>query len=150
MTARESIQKLFHLLNTVGLPKESIHLAETRLSSLEEHLTALESRNAHLNDENEKLKIQLKCLQPQTDEISQDTIRVLKLLFERAHDISANDISTAFKWKQGIADYHIDVLLRKRFIRDSSVGMQTPFGSSVLSFGLTTLGRRYIIQYMDV
>jgi len=150
MTARESIKNLFHLLSTVGLPKESIHLLETRLSSLEGHLTTLESQNAHLKDENEKLKIQVKCLQPQSDEISKDTIRVLKLLFERARDISADDISTAFKWKQGIADYHIDVLLRRRFIRESSMGMETPFGSSVLSFGLTTLGRRYIIQYTDV
>jgi predicted nucleic acid-binding Zn-ribbon protein len=150
MSARDTIKKLFQLVNDIGLPKESVHLLETRLSSLDEQLATLESQNAHLNDENEKLKIQVKCLQPQTDEMSKDTVRLLKLLFERAHDISADDISTAFKWKRVIADYHIDVLMRKRFIRESSVGMQTPFGSSVPLFGLTTLGRRYIIQYTDV
>jgi cell division protein FtsB len=150
MTARDSIKKLLHLVNTVGLPKESTHVLETKISTLDEQVAALESENARLKDENEKLKIQVTCLQPQTEEISKDTIRVLKLLFERAHDTSVDDISTAFKWKQGVADYHIDVLLKKRFIRESSVGMQTAFGSSVPKFGLTTLGRRYIIQFTDV
>jgi hypothetical protein len=150
MTARDYVKKMLHLVNTVGLPKEAIHGLETKLLSLEEEVMILENENTRLKDENEKLKIQVKCLQPQTEEISKDTIRVLKHLFERAGDTSANDISKAFKWKQGVTDYHIEVLLKKRFIREYSVGMQTAFGSSELKFGLTTLGRRFIIQYTDV
>jgi hypothetical protein len=150
MTARDSIKKLLHLVSTLELPKETIHILETKLSSLEEQVMVLENENNRLKDENEKLKIQVKCLQPQTEEISKDTVRVMKLLFERASDISTDDISSAFKWKQGVTDYHIDVLLKKRFIRESSVGMQTPFGSSIKKFGLTTLGRRFIIQFADI
>jgi predicted nuclease with TOPRIM domain len=150
MTARDSIKKLHQQLNTIGLPKESMYVLETKLSSLEEQIMMLENENTRLKDENEKLKIQVKCLQPQTEEISNDTIRIMKLLFERANEISADDISTAFKWKLGVADYHIEVLLKKRFIREASVGMQTAFGSSVPRYSLTTLGRRYIIQFADV
>jgi predicted nuclease with TOPRIM domain len=150
MTARDTIKKILHLVNTVGLPKETIYALETKLSSLEEQVMMLQSESTRLKDENEKLKIQVKCLQPQTEEISKDTIRVMKLLFERADDISADYISKAFKRKQGVVDYHIDVLLKKRFIRESSVGMETPFGSSMPKIGLTTLGRRYIIQFADV
>ena len=150
MTAGDSVKKLLHFVNAVGLPKEVIQALETKLSVLEEQVAALENENTRLKEENERLKIQLKCLQPQSEEISKDTIRVLKFLFDQAKDTSADDITTAFKWKQGVSDYHIDVLLRKRFIRESSVGMQTSFGSSVPKFGLTTLGRRYIIQYTDV
>jgi hypothetical protein len=148
MTARDSLKRLAHLVNTAGLPKEVAHTIETKLALLDDQIAALESDIARLKEENEKMKIQVTCLQPQTEEVSKETIQVLKLFFERAQDISAEDVSIAFKWKQSIGDYHIDVLLKKRFIRESSIKMHTAFGSSISKFGLTTLGRRYIIQYM--
>ena len=150
MTARDSIKKIVQLVSTAGLPKETVNALETKLSSLEDQVMMMENENARLKDEVEKLKVQLKCLQPQAEEMSQDTIRVMRLIFDRAKDVSAEDISTVFKWRQGVADYHIDALLKKRFIRESSMGMRTPFGSSVPKFGLTTLGRRFIIQYTDI
>jgi predicted nuclease with TOPRIM domain len=150
MTARDSIKKILQFLHSIELPKEALHVLETKLSSLEEHLVSRETENARLREEIEKLKIQVKCLQPQTEEISQDTIRVLRLLFDRAGGASADDISTMLQWKPDVVDYHLDVLLKKRFICESSLGMRTPFGASVQRFGLTTLGRRYIIQYVAV
>jgi predicted nuclease with TOPRIM domain len=150
MIVRDSLKKVAHLVNGSGLPKETVHLIESKLDVLTDQIAGLESENARLKDENEKLKIQVKCLQPQTEEVSKENIQVLKLFFERAQDISAEDVSTAFKWKQSVADYHIDVLLKKRFIRESSIKMHTPFGSSVSKFGLTTLGRRYIIQFAAI
>jgi predicted nuclease with TOPRIM domain len=147
MTVRDSLKRLIHLVKTAGLPSETLHVIETKLSSLEDQIVALENENSKLREESEKLKIQVKCLQPQSEEVSKDTIGVLKLFFERARDISAEDISKAFKWRQSVADYHVEVLLKKRFIRESTIGMQTAFGSSAMRYGLTTLGRRYIIQY---
>jgi Fic family protein len=148
MTALDTVKKVVHLVNTAGLAKEVVHLVETKLSSLTEQIMAMESEYAQLKAENEKLKVQIKCLQPQSEEVSQDTVGILKLFFERAQDISADEISAVFKWKPSVVEYHIDVLLKKRFIRESTIGMQTPFGSSVSKFGLTTLGRRYVIQYI--
>ena len=150
MTARDSIQKLFQILSSSGIPKEPLHILETKLTSLEEQVITLENEIKRLKSENEQLKVHLKCLEPQTEEISKDTIGILKLLFERAGDISADDISATFKWKQEVVDYHLDVLLKKRFIRESSLGMRTAFGSSLQTYGLTTLGRRYILQFADI
>jgi hypothetical protein len=151
MTALDTVKKVGHLVNTAGLAKEVVHLVETKLSLLlTEQIMAMESEYAHLEAENEKLKIQVKCLQPQSEEVSQDTVEILKLFLERGQDISADEISAVFKWKPSVVEYHIDVLLKKRFIRESTIGMQTPFGSSVSKFGLTTLGRRYVIQYIAI
>jgi hypothetical protein len=148
MTALDTVKKVVHLVNTAGLAKETVQLIEMRLSSLTGQIMAMESEYANLKAENEKLKIQIKCLQPQSEEIGPDTVKILKFFFEQAHDVSANEISAVFKWKPGVVEYHIDVLLKKRFIRESTIGMQTPFGASESKFGLTTLGRRYVIQYM--
>jgi hypothetical protein len=147
MTARDSLKRIIHLVKTTGLTSETIHGIETKLLSLEDQIVALENENSKLREETEKLKIQVKCFQPQSEEASKDTIGVLKLFFERAGDISPEDISKALKWKQSVVDYHVDVLLKKRYIRESTIGMQTAFGSSAMRYGLTTLGRRFIIQY---
>lgn len=149
MPARDSIKKALQAINAAALPRETKHVLETKLSSLEDQIIALENENHRLKAENERLKVHVQCLQPQTEEISQDTIRVLKFLFDRAGNTVAEDITRAFKWKQGAVDSHIGVLLKKRFIRESSMGMQTAFGSSQTRFGLTSLGRRYIIQFAD-
>jgi len=144
MSALDSINEVVCLMKTAGLTKESAQCIEMPLSSLAEQIKAMESECARLKAENEKLKMQITSLQPQGEEISHDTAEILKHFFEQAREISADEISAVFKWKQSVVDYHIDVLLNKRFIRESEKGMQTSSGAR---FGLTTLGRRYVVEY---
>ena len=148
MSVRESIASMVHLVNTAELPKATAQILETKLSLLTEQTTALENEISRLKDDNERLRIRVKCLEPQNEEISPETVAVLKLFFERASDLTPQDISAALNWKQSVADYHIEVLLKKRFIRETSLGMQTALGASVVKYGLTTLGRRYAVQYV--
>ena len=148
MNAHETAKEVVQLARNAGLKNEVIELLELKLSLLTEHITTLQGEKARVQSENEKLKIQLKCLEPKDEEPSHDTIGILKLFFDHAKDISVTDITTAVKWKQSVVDYHLDVLLKKRFIRESTLGLKTPFGSSESMFGLTTLGRRYVIQYL--
>ena len=150
MNSRDFIKGIVQFVNTAELPGETAYTIVAKLSLLDEHVAGLESENARLKDENEKLKIQIKCLQPEIEEVSKETIEVMKLFFERAQDISVDEVAKAFKWNQSVADYHLDVLLKKRFIRESSVRTQTIFGAGTARFGLTTLGRRYILQFLTV
>jgi hypothetical protein len=148
MNALETAKDVVRIARTAGLKKESLDVLELKLSLITEQMTALEGQNTSLKEENEKLKIQVKCLEPQPEEISPDTVGILKFFFEQARDVSTGEITAAVSWKQSVVDYHIDVLLKKRFIRETTLGMKTAFGSSETMFGLTTLGRRYAVQYL--
>ena len=148
MSALDTATEVVRMAKAAGLPRDTVELLESKLSLVMEQMAALEGQNIRLKEENETLKIQLKCLAPQGEEISQDTIGILKLFFERAKDISASEITAAVKWKHSVVDYHIDVLLKKRFIRETNLELKTAFGSSEKTFGLTTLGRRYVTQYL--
>jgi regulator of replication initiation timing len=149
MGALDTAIEAVRIAKTSGLAKAVVDRLEKKLSVLAEEVRTLQNENASLKVENERLQTRLKQLPAaHGDEISPDTKGILKLFFDRANDVSADEIAKAFGWKQSVADYHIDVLLKKRFIRESTLGMETPFGSSVSKFGLTTLGRRYIIEYM--
>jgi regulator of replication initiation timing len=148
MSALDTAIEVVRIAKTSGLAKEVVDRLEKKLSLLAEEVRTLQSEKASLKAENEKLKEQLKSPVAHSEEISRDTKAILKLFFDRANDVTADEISKSFKWKQSVADYHIDVLLKKRFIRETTLGMETPFGSSVSKFGLTTLGRRYVIEYI--
>ena len=63
------------------------------------------------------------------EELSGDTIKILRLFFDRAGEISTEEIIKLFGLKPSVADYHIDVLLKKKFIRETTAGIQTLFGS---------------------
>jgi Zn-finger domain-containing protein len=113
---------------------------------LTEQVAALESEYAHLKAENANLKMQLKLSSREGDELSRDTIKILKLFFDRAGDISTEEIVKSFNLKPSVADYHVDVLLKKKLIRETTAGMQTIFGLGASKFGLTSLGRRYVLE----
>jgi len=147
MGALDTIVEVIRIVKTTGLARV-VDQVEEKLSLLAEQVRTLQSENASLKAENEKFKEQLKHLSPQGDEISRDTKAMLKLFFDRGEDVSAGEISKSFQWQQSVADYHIDVLLKKRFIRETTLGMETPLGSSEAKYGLTTLGRRYVIEYV--
>lgn len=111
-----------------------------QVAVLEDECTGLKSENAHLKE-------QLKHFPQEGDALSQDTIKILKLLFDRANDVSMEEIIKLFHLKPSVADYHIDVLLKRKFIREASIGMRSVFGNSGVKFGLTLLGRRFVLEH---
>ena len=144
--AAETVKEIVRIAASAGLAKDTITLMEKKAASLTEQIATLESEYANLRSENANLRAQLRLLPEEGEELSRDTIKILKLFFDRACDISTEEILKSFNLKPSVGDYHIDVLLKKKFIRETTVGMQSIFGSSVSKFGLTTLGRRYILE----
>ena len=144
--AAETAKEFVRIAANAGLAKEAITLLETKAALLTEQVAALESEYDHLKAENASLKMQLQLSSREGDELSRDSIKILKLFFDRASDVSLEEIVKSFNLKPSVADYHIDVLLKKKLIRENTSGMQTVFGSGVPKFGLTTLGRRYVLE----
>jgi Fic family protein len=129
-----------------GLAKDAIALMEQKAAALTEQVAALEDEYASLRAENANLRAQLRLLPEEGEELSRDTIKILRLFFDRAGDVSVEEILKSFGFKPSVADYHIDVLLKKKFIRETTAGIQTLFGSNVSKFGLTSMGRRYVLE----
>jgi hypothetical protein len=144
--ASETVKEIVRIAASAGLAKDAIILLEKKAALLAEQVAALESEQARLRVENANLKAQLRLLPEEGEELSGDTVKILRLFFDRACDISTEEIVKSFGFKPSVADYHIDVLLKKKFIRETTAGIQTLFGSNVSKFGLTSLGRRYVLE----
>jgi Fic family protein len=144
--ATETVKDIVRIAANAGLAKDAIALMEKKAAALTEQIKTLDDEYASLRAENANLKAQLRLLPEEGEELSRDTIKILRLFFDHAGDISAEEIIKSFGFKPSVADYHIDVLLKKKFIRETAVGMQSIFGSSVSKFGLTSMGRRYVLE----
>ena len=144
--ATETVKDIVRIAANAGLAKDAVTLLEKKAAWLTEQVATLEFEYASLRAENANLKAQLRLLPEEGEELSRDTIKILRLFFDHAGDVSTEDILKSFHFKPSVADYHIDVLLKKKFIRETTVGMQSIFGSSASKFGLTSLGRRYVLE----
>jgi hypothetical protein len=145
--AAETVKEIVHIAASPGLAKDAITLLEKKAVLLAEQVAALESEQAGLRAENANLKAQLRLLPEEGEELSGDTKKILKLFCDRACDISTEEILKSFNLKPSVGDYHIDVLLKKKFIRETTSEMLEPSGFGVSKFGLTTLGRRYVLEH---
>jgi hypothetical protein len=144
--AAETVKEIVRIAANAGLAKDLIAIMEKKAAVLTEQITTLEDEYGSLRTENANLKAQLRLLPEEGEELSQDTIKILRLFFDHACDISTEEIIKSFGLKPSVADYHIDVLLKKKFVRETTVGMQSIFGSSASKFGLTSMGRRYVLE----
>jgi len=145
--AAETVKEIVRIAANAGLAKDAVTLMEKKAALLEEQIATLEYEYASLRAENANLKAQLNLAPEEGEELSRDTKKILKLFFDRASDISMEEILKSFNLKPSVGDYHIDVLLKKKFIRETTVGIQMQFGSSVSKFGLTSMGRRYVLEH---
>ncbi len=138
--AAETVKEIVQIAANAGLAKGVMTHLEKKAALLAEQVAALESEQASLREENANLKAQLRLLPEEGEELSGDTIKILKLFFDRASDVSMEVILKTFQLKPSVADYHIDVLLKKKFIRETTIGIQIPFGTRESKFGLTIHG----------
>jgi hypothetical protein len=146
IAAAETAREIVRVAANAGLAKDLIAIMEKKAAALAEQVAALEKEQAGLKAENANLRSQLRLLPEEGEELSGDTIKILRLFFDRAGDTSTEEIIKSFNFKPSVADYHIDVLLKKKFVRETTAGIQTLFGSNVSKFGLTPLGRRYVLE----
>lgn len=146
MGAYEMAKDAARLASTATLGKDVIDLLNAKLALLAEQAKTLEAENGTLKAENANLKAQLQHLQPKPSGLEDDTVKILKLFFDRAEDLNAPFIAQQFQMKPSVVDYHIDLLLQKRFIRQSRVGFDTYEGSSPSWFEIGSDGRAFIVK----
>jgi regulator of replication initiation timing len=156
MGATETIKEIVRTASTAGLAKDVIDLLQAKTTLIAEQVTALEKDNAalaqenttllrenrNLKLENENLQKQLQNSRPKDDEVSQKTKDILIYFFKRAKDVSDGEIANRFQMELSMASYHTDILLKKRFIEQFTIGYE----AGGATYGLTDKGRKYVVE----
>lgn len=153
MGAIDTAKEFVRIGSTAGLSKDVIDLLEKKAGLLAEQVTALEQENTTLLRENRQLKLenenfqkQLQHAQPKADELETKTREILKYIFQKGDDVGDQEIAARFRMGLNVAIYHIELLLKKRFLDQSVVGFSGFGGSSSAMFSLTDKGREYCVK----
>ena len=141
MSATDIAKDIVRIINTAALNKDVNDLLEKKLALLTEEMDSLRSKASHLEVENADLKTQLQRLQP-GDALPKETADVLQFFFDQGRELSIEEVAQRFHFQISLAEYHFDILRKRRFVR------QTRAGSALSScaYGLTQEGRAYVMQ----
>ena len=82
---------------------------------------------------------------PQTDVMSEDTLKVLRFFFYHEHDLSLEDIKLGFKLDTNGAENQMDELQKRGFIRQTTIAGT---GSDAACYALTSAGRAHAMKNM--
>ncbi len=145
---------------TLSLQSEQVAIAEKNSEFVTENLglkrKLLEMETSHAQaiivvqekHRTEISKIAASNARPKEDRLDETTEKILKYIFEQARDLSAPHIAYVFKMKQGVADFHINELGKKKFIQWCSFGFGGGFGAEPTApeFSITAEGQGYIVK----
>jgi len=153
MSAIDTAKEFVRLGSTVGLSKDVIDLLDKKavllaeqVATLEQENTTLLRENRNLKLENEKLNGQLQNARPK-GELSEQTTAILKSFFTNARELSEEEIARHFQIGQSIASYHLDILLKKRFIGNNApINFGGGGRSRMPKYEITSEGRAYCIE----
>jgi len=102
-------------VTTAGLSKDVIDLLKKKIALLTEQITTLEHEKSFLQTENAKLRKKVENLKQQLDrghpkgELDDDTVEVLKLLFEQ-DGLTVSQVAGDLNMSHGMAEYHCGAL----------------------------------------
>jgi regulator of replication initiation timing len=149
MGATETIKEFVRIAATAGLSKDVIDLLDKKTSLLAEQVALLEQEktsllreNRNLKSENKNLKTRLQEAKPKPDQLSEQTAAVLRFFFDHPQDISDPQVARKFQISEGIAGHHTGILLNKRLISQTTVGIM----GSPPQFQITAAGREYCVK----
>jgi hypothetical protein len=126
MSDEPSIHQKFQQLQT-----EHTKLKNTHVALLSEHQKVI-SENTRLKAENDAAVGRAAQLEIQTHAI-------LKFFFDCPNNISGSDVARQFRLKPSMADFHIDILLERQFIAQTTAGADP-------EFQITGLGREAFVR----
>jgi antitoxin component HigA of HigAB toxin-antitoxin module len=144
MGALETAKELGRMATTATLTKDVIDLFKEKVALLADQVTTLEAENANLKEEVANLQEQLSRVQPK-GELAEDTVRVLKVLFDN-DGLTDSQIASALGISKGMAEYHTGALHQKKML---TYPMIRTIGREPGNF-LCQSGREYLVKHGHV
>lgn len=157
MSAGDTIKEVIRIVKTGSPAKDLAAPLQAKLTLLAEQVAALEAENGGLRNENRNLKAENDTLKKQRadapgsrEELSPKTEEILKAAFDRAAEFSVQDVISLFRMKQSVADYHLDELRKRKFIKTHGTGfMGTGYMGSTPMYTITSAGREYVLKNLS-
>lgn len=154
MSLLENLERLITERGSSAILKERIDLIREQVTALERKNTQLadglklaEAKVVVLEAENKELRNQLQAIQRANEKLGDATFAVLRYLFERGDEASADFAAYELRQSESVVDHHFDILRQRGFIRQSGRNMRTadiaPGGPA---FRLTPEGRAFYMQ----
>jgi len=144
MSATDIAKEIIRIANTATLGKDVIDLLKEKVALLTEEIDTLRSKASSLEVENADLKASLQSLQP-GDVLPKETADVLQFFFDQGHELSIEQVAQRFQFQMSVAEYHFDVLRKRRFVRPTRAISARSSGA----YGLTQEGRGYVMQTLS-
>ncbi|MDB6168270.1 MAG: hypothetical protein JWM88_1134 [Verrucomicrobia bacterium] len=154
MSLLENLERLITERGSSAILKERIDLIREQIAALErkntqlvESLKLAEAKAVVLEAENKELRNQLKAHERNDEKLGDATVTVLRFLFERGDEASADFAAYELRQPESVVEHHFDILRQRGFIRQSGRYMRTadiaPGGPA---FRLTPEGRAFYMQ----
>lgn len=149
MSATDIAKDILRIANTASMTRDVIDLMEKKLALLTQEVADLTSKNtglvaqvSQLEADKKNLESKIQQLTPKGNVLDQQSRDILKFFFNRACDLSARDIERRFQLATSVSDYHIDILMGKKFIGQTQIGSD----SDSCFFAIKKEGRNYIMS----
>ncbi len=158
------IEKLINEHGSSTILKERLELLRDQMSALEKENGVLKSENAILKGKQNETESQLNKAIKEIERLNQIierfkkddtkahldavTEKILRLFFDAGREMSINGVAAALSMDISTAQYHFDLLLEADLIIQTNPGFVSSWAreSRPDLFGLTPLGRKYVIE----
>jgi uncharacterized protein YigA (DUF484 family) len=153
MNWQEIAGSVVNALRNAGVKKDVIDLQEKQLALLTDKIVTLEREKSdlmmqttNLHTKATDLELELKRLRPKQDELEEDAVKILLLLFEGA-EFTTQQIAERLGITKGWAEHHCGVLFGKKMIHPRSIRVVTGFEeSSPTKWMIVQAGRDYLVK----
>ncbi len=109
------------LRNQLALTREQIEAYQAASDKQDQTLAAQIQTIERLMKENEALvAAKSRSRSPDLDPVTKD---ILKFFFDRPDGLTSSEVAQRFKLSPSAADYHIDVLFRRKLLQQLTMGM---------------------------
>lgn len=99
-----------------------------------------------ISDASARYTEQITSLKKKPLETDAKTLEVLQMFFDQPDGLPSNYIAQCLKVKESVADFYIDELLKRGFIRQTRIGISGYGGNSPPIFSIIAAGREFLIR----
>jgi DNA-directed RNA polymerase specialized sigma subunit len=107
----------------IALSHEQLTVLDGKFRDALEQVTLLTKRISQLEFDKANLEAQIQKFRPEIGTLDQQSKDILKFFFDRPDGLTSNEIAQRFKLSASAADYHVDVLFKRKFLQQLTMGM---------------------------
>ncbi len=107
----------------IALSQEQLAILDAKFREALEEVALLTKRVAQLETDNANLEAKLQKLRPVNGALDPQTRDILKFYFDHPDGLTSEQVARRFNLSKSAADYHVDVLFKRKFLQQLTMSM---------------------------